>query len=142
MPQTDLALARKLGVVASAVSNWRNGRALPDEVACEKLANMAGIPVLRVIASIAEQRAISPSSKAVWRRLASAAVVLLMVGMTTPASATVLSVDSRSVASINAEPTTIYALCEVVMQCITGFARKCAAVFRKARHVRPSTLLA
>jgi transcriptional regulator with XRE-family HTH domain len=139
---SDNALSKVLGVSRQAVSRWRLGLANPDEITCAKLSDMTGIQLSRVLGIVGEQRAISKEAKAVWRRLASAAVVLLLVGVPQARSASVLSVDSRSVASINAEPTTIYALCEVVMQCITGFARKCGAVFRSAGHVRPTTLLA
>lgn len=76
----DTELAAELGVVKSAVSNWRNGRAYPDEVACARLAKMTGEPLARVLGVVGEARAISKEAKAVWRSLASAAALLLLVG--------------------------------------------------------------
>lgn len=72
----DKALAQRLGVTQPAISNWRCGRALPDVVMCEKLAEICGFPPLRVIAAINEQRAISQAEKRVWRRLATAALLV------------------------------------------------------------------
>lgn len=89
---TDMALATRLGVGRAAVSAWRTGVRLPDEVAAAKLADLAGEPLVRVLGMIGENRAISREAKAVWRRLASAAAILLGIvagGYTAPAAAAV-----------------------------------------------------
>ncbi len=75
---SDSALALRLGVTKQAVSNWRQAVNLPDVVACEKLANMAGFKPLDVIAAIYEQREISRDAKAVWKRIASVAALSLV----------------------------------------------------------------
>lgn len=69
-PATDMALADALHVVRSAVSNWRNGRAYPDEVACARLATMTNQPLARVLGIVGEARARSAAAKQVWRSLA------------------------------------------------------------------------
>jgi len=76
-PPTYVELARRLDVKPSAVSNWTHGRAHPDAVSCAKIAEITGIPLARVLGIVGEARAISREEKAVWRRLASAAIVAL-----------------------------------------------------------------
>jgi transcriptional regulator with XRE-family HTH domain len=96
---TDSELARQLHVTRSAVSNWRQGRNLPDAVACERLAQMTGQSVVQVIAIVGEARAISLDEKRVWRQIARVAVVVFAVGMT--------AIPTHVQAAAN------YALCEV-----------------------------
>lgn len=82
---TDSALAARLGVTKQAVSNWRHGTKTPDPVACEKLAEISGIPLHRVLGIVGEARAISTAEKRVWRKLAAAMFVSLLI--TLPAQA-------------------------------------------------------
>lgn len=89
---SDAALARELHVTRGSVSNWRKGVSLPDEVACARLSDMTGEPLARVLGMVGEARAVSREAKAVWRRLASAAALVLLVGaasMPSPAAAQV-----------------------------------------------------
>lgn len=79
---SDNALAIRMEVTRAAVSAWRNGKAYPDEVSCAKLADLAGLRLNHVLGTIGEARAISREAKAVWRRLASAAAVVLAVLLT------------------------------------------------------------
>ena len=79
---TDLALAAALGVSRSAVSAWRHGTKAPDAVQCAALAQMADLPLARVLGIAGEARAISREEKAVWKRLASAAALFLLVAAT------------------------------------------------------------
>jgi transcriptional regulator with XRE-family HTH domain len=79
--ESDNALAIEMGYTRGAVSNWRNGKAYPDEIACAKLADMVGLPLHQVLGAIGEQRAISREAKAVWRRLATAATVAALCVM-------------------------------------------------------------
>lgn len=78
---TDMALADAVGVTRAAVSAWRNGTRLPDAVACDELAKMTGLSLAQVIGIVGEARAISVKEKAVWHRLATAAVLVLAVGL-------------------------------------------------------------
>ena len=79
--ETDMALAKALGVGRAAVSNWRKGRNLPDPVACATLAGLTGEPLAKVLGVVGEARAISREEKAVWRKLAAtAAMALCAVG--------------------------------------------------------------
>lgn len=75
--RTDMALADDLGVTRAAVSDWRNDRHLPDEVACARIAQITSEPLARVLGIVGEARALSKDAKAVWRKLASAALVLV-----------------------------------------------------------------
>lgn len=79
---SDNALAGLLGVTRASVSNWRTGRNMPDAVQCARLADLAGLPLAQVIGAAGEARAISREEKAVWKRLASAAALFLLVAAT------------------------------------------------------------
>lgn len=119
-------LATTLGISRQALSSYRNGHRFPDIVICEKLSKMTGIKLLSVVAMVNEQREVSRDAKAVWRRLANAAAVLILVGMSTPGAATVLSVNRDRVSPTGAESSTIYALCEVHSQALSGDLRESA----------------
>lgn len=87
---SDAALARELHVTRGSVSNWRTGVSLPDEVACARISDLTGEPLGRVLGLVGEARAVSKDAKAVWRRLANAAALVLLVGaayMPSPAAA-------------------------------------------------------
>ena len=87
-PPTARALSEFLGVTESAVSNWRNGRALPDPVSCDKIARLTGESLAHVLGVVGEARAISSAEKAVWRKLAAAACLVLAFGQAGLAKAT------------------------------------------------------
>jgi hypothetical protein len=78
--ESDSALARALRSPRQSMSNWRRGRNLPDAITCEKLALLSGIPLIRIIEIIGEQRAISAAEKRVWRKLTTTAALALAVG--------------------------------------------------------------
>lgn len=77
-PATGNGLAAALDVKPSAVSNWKHGRAYPDTVSCERIAQLVGEPPLRVIAQVNELRAVTRAEKAVWHRIALAALLALV----------------------------------------------------------------
>lgn len=89
---SDASLSRHLNLSRSAVANWRSGVSHPDAIACAKLAEITGFPLARVIGMVGEARAISREEKAVWRKLSSAAALVLvalgMAGATPRAEAT------------------------------------------------------
>lgn len=87
-PATGRALAQFLAVEDSAVSNWRHGRALPDPVSCGKIAQLLDMPLAKVLGIVGEARAISMAEKAVWRKLATAACLVLAFGQAGLARAT------------------------------------------------------
>lgn len=78
--ESDSDLGRALGVKRQTVSNWRNGHAAPDAVACATIAGLLGMPLAKVIGIAGEARAITKQEKAVWRKLASAVVIVLALG--------------------------------------------------------------
>lgn len=53
---SNYRLAKELGVLEKTVSNWQNGRRLPDDEMSVRLAQLAGIPPGRVLAAIHAQR--------------------------------------------------------------------------------------
>lgn len=96
-PATASGLAAALNVKPSAVSNWKHGRALPDEVSCAKIAELTSEPLARVLGIVGERRAISREAKAVWRRLATAAAVATLCVMTLPGMAQARAVSASIV---------------------------------------------
>lgn len=79
---SDAAFARELGVSRGTIANWKSGYSLPDTVMCATLAGLTGMPLAQVLGIVGEARAISREEKAVWRKLAAtAAVVLLAMGI-------------------------------------------------------------
>lgn len=75
---SDNALAGVLGQSRQNVSNWRRGKSQPDAVACARIAELSGEPLARVLGIAGEARAISREEKAVWRKLASAAALVVL----------------------------------------------------------------
>ena len=76
----DKDLATRLHVTQPAISNYRKGVSLPDPVVCERIAKITGVPLAKVLGVVGEARAISHAEKAVWRKLASAAAIVLVLG--------------------------------------------------------------
>lgn len=96
---TDMALAQALGISRSAVSAWRNGVKTPDTVQCAALAGYTGLPLAQVLGIVGEARAISREEKAIWRKLAaSAAMLLCAIGLSVgaPGKAYAINVSADS----------------------------------------------
>lgn len=68
--ESDYRLAKLLGVVNSAVTNWQTGRSQPDDLLGAKLAELAGQDPLTVVAELNAQRAKTMEGKALWMRMA------------------------------------------------------------------------
>lgn len=80
--ESDYKLAQALGVVQTAVTNWRSGRSHPDDVRAAQLAEMAGQDPSSVIAELHAARAKTPEVRALWLRMAQQlrhAVALVMM---------------------------------------------------------------
>ncbi len=82
-PPTGHGLALALGVTDNAVSNWRTGRAYPDEVSCARLAQLLELPLGQVLGIVGEARSHSSAAKAVWRALARSASAAVLVAAAT-----------------------------------------------------------
>lgn len=110
--ETDMALAKALGISRSAVSAWRSGTKGPDPVQSAALAGYTGIPLAKVLGIVGEARAISAKEKDVWRRLAATATLLaagVIGGALQPAQAATLGVEAAPTvhyAKYNVEPST------------------------------------
>lgn len=94
--KTDGDLAKALGVSKQAMSGYRNQARLPDPVVCAAIAGLSGIPLAKVLGVVGEARAISREEKAVWRKLAaSAAIVLCVIGLTGSPTAAAFQTSDR-----------------------------------------------
>jgi transcriptional regulator with XRE-family HTH domain len=83
--ESDYKLAQVLGVVNSAVTNYRAGRSHPDDAVAARLAELAGQDPSSVIAELHAERAKTPEVRALWLRMANqlrhaVAAVMLAVG--------------------------------------------------------------
>ena len=85
---SDAALGRLLKVSRATISGWRKADRLPDPVATARIADLSGEPLARVLGMIGEARAKTRDEKAVWRRLASGACLVLALGQAGWAKAT------------------------------------------------------
>ncbi|MEO7702912.1 MAG: helix-turn-helix transcriptional regulator [Opitutus sp.] len=126
----DKDLAALLGVNKAAVSNWRHGKRQPDAVTCARIAQITGEPLARVLGIVGEARAISKEEKAVWKRLANAAAVVVMFGT--------FAVPMLYSAPANAG--TSYTLCEVGI--VGVFLLYAAAMSYRPHHSLRSELIA
>lgn len=103
-PQTDMALAARVGVTRSAVSLWRKGGAIkPHHLeALAALAQTDGELVVRVM----EEQAETPAQRRVWRsvldRLSAAAAVLVLVVVAMPGVARAKSFEIKGMEAGNA----------------------------------------
>lgn len=83
---TDYGLAKMLGVGPSTISNYRVGRSHPDEVMAPRLAELAGLDPLQVVAWMQAERSRSEEGRATWRAIAerlaaTAAGVCMCIGV-------------------------------------------------------------
>lgn len=93
--KTDQGLAEAIGVRKQSVSRYRNGIAYPEAVVCEKLAKLSGLPLHRVLGIVGEARAISAAEKKVWRKLATALVLGIVLYVPTVSAANFPTNGSR-----------------------------------------------
>ena len=95
--ESDMQLSKHLGLSKSAVANWRAGTSYPNTVSCERLAGLTGIPLVKVIGIVGEARAISREEKAVWRKLAAIAALLILTTWVTYAPQAMARVSAHRV---------------------------------------------
>jgi transcriptional regulator with XRE-family HTH domain len=69
--ESDYALAKRLGVAQSSVSNYRTGRSRIDDDVALTIADILGIDPIIVIAAANAERASSPERRARWEELMS-----------------------------------------------------------------------
>ena len=67
---SEYRLCRTVGVSDQCLRNWRLGRSSPDDERAARLAEMAGLDVGYVLASMAAERAKDEGLKAAWAGLA------------------------------------------------------------------------
>ena len=70
--RSDYALAKKLGVRPSHISNYRNGRSCPDDKMAVRLAKLLDIDPLEIVAVANYNRAVrteNPVGRRLWQRL-------------------------------------------------------------------------
>jgi transcriptional regulator with XRE-family HTH domain len=76
---SDYALAQRLGIYHSNVSNWRAGRNFPDRAMCRELAGIVGVEPVQLIADVELERAIkhrNAEERKLWERIRAAVAVI------------------------------------------------------------------
>lgn len=68
--KSDYAVCKHTGIGMTVLSNWRNGRSLPDERMCQKLADAAGLDPLVLAASMQAQRSKTEEARSMWAMIA------------------------------------------------------------------------
>jgi transcriptional regulator with XRE-family HTH domain len=68
--KSDYAVCKHTGIGMTVLSNWRNGRSLPDERMCQILADAAGIDPLVLAASMQSQRSKTEEARSLWAMVA------------------------------------------------------------------------
>jgi|GEM_PF-1033204 len=68
--KSDYKLALFLGIGEGNLANYRHGRSLPDERACEKIAAALGVDPDLLILQVSATRARSPEIRSTWMRIA------------------------------------------------------------------------
>ncbi|MFX1803513.1 helix-turn-helix transcriptional regulator [Paraburkholderia sp. A1RO-5] len=63
---SDYAISKALSVTRAAVSKYRCGRTLPDDLVCARIADLIGCEPMEVIAAMHYQRANSDEERALW----------------------------------------------------------------------------
>lgn len=67
---SDWKLAQLMGVVPSAIKNWRAGRNYPDDLAAVRLAELAGVDQAVAVARIHAERAKGDQARDLWQGIA------------------------------------------------------------------------
>ena len=106
---SDYALAKVLGVDRRVVSDWKKEKRHPNNEEAIKLATLAGIEELRVIAEIEMRTANTEKKKEFWKHFIESRGITAAITMTTlaasiilmpePAEASVLHLDNYGVFS-------------------------------------------
>lgn len=68
--KSDYQMAKVTGFSIQKIGNWRHGRVLPDEKACQTLAVAAGLDPYVVIAQVHALRTKDSAARAIWERIA------------------------------------------------------------------------
>jgi transcriptional regulator with XRE-family HTH domain len=102
---SDYAIAKALNVTRAAVSSYRTGRSMPDDLVCARIAAVIGVEPMEVIAAINYQRAKNDDARSLWESIwgkAAGAIALNLIVCVVGALAVVPSPARASEASNSA----------------------------------------
>jgi len=66
---SDYAIAKALGVTRAAVSRYRMGHSMPDDLVCARIAEILGIEPMEVIAATNYQRSKTDEARTLWESI-------------------------------------------------------------------------
>lgn len=66
---SDYAIAKALNVTRAAISSYRTGRSMPDDLVCARIAAVIGVEPMEVIAAINYQRAKNDDARSLWESI-------------------------------------------------------------------------
>lgn len=79
---SDYAIAKALGVTRAAISSYRTGRSMPDDLVCARIAAALDVEPMEVISAINYQRAKSDDARKLWETIwgkAAGAIALSLI---------------------------------------------------------------
>ena len=118
---SDYALAKALGVTRAAVSKYRMGTSLPDDLVCAKIADILGCEPMEVIAAINYQRSKTDDARSLWEGIWGKAAGAIALSLTLFAVGLSVAPTSKAAESGNsAQSGDHFALCQLV-----GAIRRC-----------------
>lgn len=95
---SDYALAKVLGIDRSIVSGWRKGKKHPSNEDAVKLATLAGLEEMRVIAEIELRTANTPKKKEFWQHYIESRGITACLAMTALAASIILTPEPAEAA--------------------------------------------
>lgn len=103
--KSDYQMAQATGFSIQKIGNWRHGRVMPDEKACQTLAVAAGLDPDVVIAQVNALRTKDSAARAIWERIAErlqmAAPGLAAVVFSVVIASGLLAEDAHAVSTVD-----------------------------------------
>ncbi|WP_081885010.1 helix-turn-helix domain-containing protein [Paraburkholderia kururiensis] len=100
--ESDYAAAKALGVTRAAVSKYRLGISMPDDLVCARIAEILGVEVMEVIAATNYQRAKSDDARHLWEGIWGKAAGAIALSLTACAVGLSVAPTSKAADSGNA----------------------------------------
>lgn len=106
--ESDYALAKALGMTRAAVSKYRTGYSMPDDLACAKIAEVLGVEPMEVIAAINYQRSKTDDARRLWESIWGKAAGAIALSLSVAVVGALAVAPSQVRASEQARSATLY----------------------------------
>ncbi|TFE36551.1 helix-turn-helix domain-containing protein [Paraburkholderia dipogonis] len=105
---SDYAIAKALGVTRAAVSRYRMGHSMPDDLVCARIASILDIEPMEVIAATNYQRSKTDEARSLWETIWGKAAGAIALSLIACAVGSLAVVPSPSRAAEQARSATLY----------------------------------